>query len=92
MIEDRIQEWGEEMWRRAQQAAHQAAHQAARQTIHERVKESKALLLCRLVQKRFGATPDWVQARLQQAESDQIDLWAERLLEVDSLPALFEHA
>lgn len=53
--------------------------------------EGEARLLLRLLQKRFGELPDWVPSRLQQADSEQLERWGERLLEVDSLSRLFDH-
>jgi hypothetical protein len=47
------------------------------------------LLLQRQLARRFGATPPWVTARLEQASPEDIDLWAERILEAGSLDELF---
>jgi hypothetical protein len=55
----------------------------------EGLQQGEALLLCRLLRKRFGELPGWVWPRLQQAQSAQLEQWGERLLEVDSLDALF---
>jgi hypothetical protein len=35
--------------------------------------------------RRFGTLPDWGQERLAQATVDQLDRWAERVLEADSI-------
>jgi hypothetical protein len=34
--------------------------------------------------------PDWVEQRIQQAPPEQLETWAERLLDAESLPAVFE--
>lgn len=52
--------------------------------------EGEATLLLRQLRKRFGELPDWVSTRLQQATPEQLEHWGERLLEVDSLSALFD--
>ncbi|HEY0942356.1 MAG TPA: DUF4351 domain-containing protein, partial [Steroidobacter sp.] len=75
MLADRIQEWGEEFKREGMQEGMQAG---------------EAQLLLRQLRRRFGELPDWVQPRLRQAPSEQLECWGERLLEVDTLDALFE--
>ncbi|MBM0107116.1 Rpn family recombination-promoting nuclease/putative transposase [Steroidobacter sp. S1-65] len=56
----------------------------------EGLREGEAQLLLRQLRRRFGELPVWVQPRLQQAPSEQLERWGERLLEVDTLDALFE--
>ncbi|HEY0940602.1 MAG TPA: DUF4351 domain-containing protein [Steroidobacter sp.] len=46
--------------------------------------------MLRQLRRRFGELPEWVQPRLRQAPSEQLERWGERLLEVDTLDALFE--
>ncbi len=75
LIEARMQEWEQE-W--------------LRQGHREGLREGATHVVQRQLRRRFGDLPDWVTARLQGASSDQLDQWAERLLEVDSLEALFE--
>ncbi|MEW6037076.1 MAG: Rpn family recombination-promoting nuclease/putative transposase [Pseudomonadota bacterium] len=50
----------------------------------------EALVLRRLLTHRFGPLPDWVEQRIQQAPPEQLETWAERLLDAESLPAVFE--
>ncbi len=75
MLADRIQEWGEEF---------------KREGLREGVRDGEAHLLLRLLRRRFGELPAWVPPRLQQAPSEQLERWGERLLEVETLEALFE--
>ncbi|MBM0107118.1 DUF4351 domain-containing protein [Steroidobacter sp. S1-65] len=56
----------------------------------EGLREGEAQLLLRQLRRRFGELPVWVQSRLQQAPSEQLERWGERLLEIDTLEALFE--
>jgi len=37
-----------------------------------------------------SALPNWVEARLSNASAEQLEQWAERLLDIDSLDALFD--
>jgi predicted transposase/invertase (TIGR01784 family) len=49
--------------------------------------EAKTLL--KLLNLKFGAVPDWAEQKINAAGKDQLDLWVERVLAVDSLDNLF---
>jgi uncharacterized protein DUF4351/putative YhgA-like transposase len=51
--------------------------------------EGEAMLLVRLLQKRFGELPASIHARLQSATPKQLEYWGERLLDATSLNELF---
>ncbi|WP_370525911.1 DUF4351 domain-containing protein [Methylococcus sp. BF19-07] len=40
--------------------------------------------------RRFGPLPEWVEQRIRQAPPEQLEAWAEHLLDAESLPAVFE--
>jgi hypothetical protein len=42
-----------------------------------------------LLIRRFGPLPDWVEAKLSEASTDALELWADRILESESLDAVF---
>jgi predicted transposase YdaD len=46
-------------------------------------------LLQKLLNRRFGALPEWVKAKLAAAEPAQLEMWGERVLEARSLEAVF---
>ena len=46
------------------------------------------IFLERLLTRRFGSLPDWVRDQLVGATLDQLDRWAERALEADSIQAV----
>ena len=50
----------------------------------------RAGLLQRQLIKRFGPLPGAIQRRLDQATSEQLEIWAERILEAPNLPAVFD--
>ena len=52
--------------------------------------EEGCMLVKRLLEKRFGPLPDAVQQRLQNATPEELEHWAMRMLEVDSLDAVFK--
>jgi predicted transposase YdaD len=47
--------------------------------------EGKCGLLEKILTRRFGPLPDWAKHRLASASSEQLDQWAERVLEAKSL-------
>ncbi|MDO9140102.1 MAG: Rpn family recombination-promoting nuclease/putative transposase [Methylobacter sp.] len=50
--------------------------------------EGEQILLQRMLTRRFGQMPDWAQARLQQAAPEQLEQWADRLLDAPTLDAV----
>jgi hypothetical protein len=82
MLSERFDVWEEELRQAGRQEGRQAGRQEGRQ-------EGESLLLLRLLRKRFGEVPDSVLGRLHDAKSDELEYWAERLLEVTSLNELF---
>ena len=62
---------------------HQSGLQEGRQ-------EERRTLVCRLLEKRFGPLPAAIQQRLQNATPEELEHWAMRMLEVDSLNAVFQ--
>jgi hypothetical protein len=79
LIEARMHEW-EQGW----------LHEGLEKGRKQGLREGEAHLLQRLLQRRFGELPDWVGDRLTSASSEQLEQWAERLLDIESLQALFQ--
>lgn len=52
--------------------------------------EGKMELLQYQLSRKFGPLPEWVNARLQQADADTLALWSERILFTDSLDDVFK--
>lgn len=52
--------------------------------------EGEVLLLSRLIRQKFGEMPDWATTRLQSATREQLEIWADRLLEAESLEGLLQ--
>jgi len=75
LIEARMQEW-EEGW--------------LREGREQGLREGEAQLLQRLLERRFGELPDWAKERLTEASPTQLERWADRLLDIDSLDSLFQ--
>ncbi len=58
--------------------------------LEEGRKESALHMLTRLLSKRFGPLDEAVQARLQAASLAELEAWADRLLEADTLAEVFQ--
>lgn len=57
-------------------------------TSFERVAQTE--MLRRLLTRKFGALPNWAVDKLEQADTEQILQWADRVLEETSLQAVFQ--
>jgi flagellar biosynthesis/type III secretory pathway protein FliH len=68
-----------------QQGVQQGIQQGVQQGIQQGVQQGRYVLLERILTRRFGTLPDWAQQRLKAAPSEQLDRWAERVLEAESL-------
>ena len=51
--------------------------------------EEARRMLARLLSRRFGVSAAEVDARLQGAMLEQLEAWVDRILDVDSVDALF---
>ena len=60
------------------------------QAAQEAELEAEAKLLRRLFKKRFGELPEWVDERLESAETDELEQWAENFVDADTLEDVFE--
>ena len=63
---------------------------AQKRGLEKGIGQGQTKLLNMLLRQRFGALPDWAQARLRQAERAQLEIWALRVLEAGSLEEVFE--
>ncbi|MFZ4790696.1 MAG: hypothetical protein ACOYMW_07375 [Candidatus Competibacteraceae bacterium] len=48
-----------------------------------------ATTLNRLLRRRFGPLPDWVEIKLQEAPSPQLEQWTDQVLDADTLELVF---
>lgn len=56
----------------------------------EGIQQGEALVLERLLIKRFGVLPEDVRQRLTQASTEQLEAWTDRLLDAPTINAVFE--
>ena len=84
------------LWSEIQQLEEQRVMQYV--TSVERIGMNKGLqqgetrLLRRLLTRKFGSIPDWVETRLAAATPDQLENWSERILDAPTLGAIFADA
>lgn len=72
-----------EGWQKGRQQGRYEGRQEGRQ-------EGEIQLLTRQLDKRFAPLPEWVGLKLLQAESSQLEYWAERILDAKSVDDVFE--
>jgi len=80
------QEGYQEGHKKGLQEGHQEGHQEGQQEGQQKEAEQ---LLRRLLTRRFGLLPEWVEAKLNQADTATLENWAERLLFAGDLDAVF---
>jgi hypothetical protein len=52
--------------------------------------QGESMILRRQLQRRFGSSPPkWVDEKLERADTDQLEAWADALLDVPALEAVF---
>ena len=78
MLADRLERWGQEKVALGLQKGRQEGRQ-----------EGKALLLQRLLTRRFGSLPPTIQARIAAASIEEIDAWVDAFIDAPSLEAIF---
>ncbi len=75
MLAERVQEWTQQ-WKA--------------ESLEEGRKEGEMTFLIRMLEKRFGPIDETTKAKLEAADPEQLQLWGERLLVVESLEAIFQ--
>ena len=59
------------------------------QGLQQGLQQGEVLMLKRLLTRRFGPLPIWVEQRLAQASQQDLDAWADRVLEAQQLGEVF---
>ena len=84
-LAERFDQWAQQYEQRGKQAGWQEGRQEGRQ-------EGEALLLQRLLTRRFGALPADRVTQIRAASSEQLERWSDRVLDAKTLAEVFEHA
>ncbi len=56
------------------------------------VRKGEATMLMRLLARRFDGLPGWVEERLAEANREQLESWADRVLDAKRLEDVFNPA
>jgi hypothetical protein len=56
----------------------------------EGIAEGETQILLRLASRRFGALPSWAEDRIRGGNKEQLESWADRLLDASSLDDVFQ--
>jgi hypothetical protein len=73
-----------------QQGVQQGIQQGVQQGIQQGIQQGEATLLIRLLQRRFGNIPAHYLELIQQASSDLLLLWGERVLKAVTVEEIFQ--
>jgi hypothetical protein len=65
------------------------ARQYEQQGIEKGISKGEALLLQRLLSRRFGPLPSDLVARIRAATTEQLEGWGDRILDATSLEEVF---
>ncbi len=83
MLEQRVTEWAEQ-WKR------DGLREGRRKGLQEGRQEGEAMLLLRLLERKFGDLPASVLERVESADSGRLLEWGERVLTASSLQEVLE--
>ena len=75
ILSERVLEWTEQ-WKQ--------------QGLEEGRQEGERRVLQRQLTRRFGDLPEWATARLAQAGLEELEVWAERVLDAGTLEEVFQ--
>ncbi|MCS6785693.1 MAG: Rpn family recombination-promoting nuclease/putative transposase [Thiobacillaceae bacterium] len=90
MLAETVEEWTEQ-WKRQglEQGRLEGLQQGLEQGLQQGLQEGEALLLARLLTRRFGPLDEATQQRLRSATRAQLERWAENLLQAAALEDVF---
>lgn len=94
MLAERVKTWTEE-WKQEglkqglQEGRRKGLEEGLEQGLEQGIPRGEAKLLRRLLTRRFGRLPDWVETRLDGASEAELERWGERVLDGASLEAVF---
>ena len=97
MLAERVKEWTEE-WKRQglqeglQQGLQQGRQQGRQEGRQEGLRQGEAAVLMRLAERKFGPLSEANRRRIDEADSDTLLRWSERILSAQTLDEVFAEA
>lgn len=82
MLAERIKTWPEQWEQRGME-------KGLKQGLERGLEQGERRALSRLLQRRFGSLPDWVDARLNAASLAQLEAWSLAFVDAESLATVF---
>jgi flagellar biosynthesis/type III secretory pathway protein FliH len=73
-----------------QEGIEQGIQQGIQEGIQKGIAQGEALVLMRQMRQRFGELPYWAEERLARAGRNDLEQWAERILEARTLEEIFD--
>jgi len=86
MLSERFDMWEREFLRKGREEGLATGREEGKELGR---REGEQLLLLRQLQKRFGVIPEGIRATLQAASPEQLESWADRLLDARNLDEVF---
>jgi predicted transposase/invertase (TIGR01784 family) len=74
MLAERVKDW---------------THSWREEGFKEGIEKGEATVLSRQLARRFGPLPAWAEEKLQQSTRQQLEIWADRIFEAESLEQFF---
>jgi flagellar biosynthesis/type III secretory pathway protein FliH len=87
MLEENVDTWVTQ-WKN--KGLQEGLQEGLQKGLQEGLLKGEALFLKRQLRKRFGTLPEWVENKLNQASSAQLEQWVETILDAQTLDAVFE--
>ena len=78
MLAETVKRWHEE-------ATQKGREEGREEGKSQGVLEGETTILVRLATRRYGTLPDWAISRIQNATTDQLEHWADRILDAQKL-------
>lgn len=75
-----------------QEAKEEGLEEGLEKGLEKGLQQGEKMILQRLLVRRFGELPLSVQQQLQQASAEQVERWADRLFDANTLDAIFTDA
>ena len=85
-LAERFDEWAKEY---EQKGIEKGIEQGIERGIEKGIEKGEALLLQRLLVRRFGALPNEIINQIATATSEQIETWGDRVLDAKTLDEIF---
>ena len=91
MLAERVEQWTEKWKQQGMQAGLQAGRQEGRQEGRQAGRQEEARhMLQRMITRRFGPVNAETRIRLESATVEQLEHWADNILDATSLEAVFQ--